>query len=70
MDAYRAQMKSSLFKFFFFSGSALLAAIVFSCSKSDRPLSLFDGESLANWEIQSNDQFALGSEVHPRRGRG
>ena len=44
---------------FLFSGSALLAAIVVSCSKSDRPLSLFDGDSLANCEIESGGQFAV-----------
>ena len=64
-------MKSSLFKFFFFSGSALLAAIVVSCSKSDRPLSLFDGESLANWEIQSDGQFAVeGGVLKVNKGTG
>ncbi len=64
-------MKSSLSKFLFFLGSALLAAIVASCSKPDRPLSLFDGESLANWEIQSGGQFAVeGGVLKVNKGTG
>ena len=48
-----------------------MAVILVSCSKSDRPLSLFDGESLANWEIQSGGQFAVeGGVLKVNKGTG
>ena len=48
-----------------------MAASVVPCSKSDCLLSLFDGDSLANCEIESGGQFAVeGGVLKANKGTG
>ncbi|HCR28459.1 MAG TPA: hypothetical protein DIV79_00390 [Opitutae bacterium] len=64
-------MKLSFSKFLLCSAFSLLGVLLVSCSSSNGSVSLFDGESLANWEIQSGGQFAVeGGVLKVNKGTG